>query len=91
MTAPATPTAADRLVRQAFAIANAAVVADIQSNAVRVTLQGMTFWDVRAMTDPHEHDGQVIDMAQQAIDYALAAGVAMQHPTQKHLVRFTPG
>lgn len=75
------------LIKQAFAIANAAVVADIESEGVQVVLGGWTFYDTRPMTDAREHGPEVVDMLRQAIDYALQAGLAMQHPTQPHLVR----
>lgn len=75
------------LIKQAFAIANTAVVADIEMECHQVMLGGWVFYDTRPMVDPNEHDPQVVDMARQAIDYALQAGLAMQHPTRPELLR----
>lgn len=76
------------LVAQAFRLANRAVVSDIQTEGIKVRQpDGSTWWDTRPMVDPHEHDPIVIDMAQQAIDYALAAGLVVRHAFELHLVR----
>ena len=75
------------LIEQAFQIANAAVICDIESEGHQVVLGGWVFYDTRPMTDLNEHGPEVVDMLRQAIDYALQAGLAMQHPTQPHLLR----
>ncbi len=80
------------LVAQAFHLANRAVISDIETEAVRVRHGGETWWDTRPMVDPKEHAPQSIDMAQQAIDYALAAGLAVRHQFEPHLLRIVkPG
>ena len=75
------------LIERAFRLANAAVVCDIESEGVKVVLGGWLFYDTRPMVDVNEVSQQVADMARQAIDYAIEAGLAMQHPTQPHLLR----
>lgn len=84
----ATPTPADqtRLVAMAFELANARVIEDLESYATRQTIGGWTWWDTRPMLDPREHAPEAIDMARQAIDYALSSGLAMRHPREGHLV-----
>jgi hypothetical protein len=80
------------LVKQAFLLANRAVVSDIMSEAHKVRgSDGRTWWDTRPMLDVHEHDPLVVDMARQAIDYALAAGLVTQHAFEPHLVRIVNG
>ena len=77
---------------QARRLAALYVVADIESNAERTVLGGWVWWDTAPMLSAHEHCPQIIDMARQAIDYALATGLAMRHPTQPHLLHIlTPG
>ena len=76
------------LVAQAFRLANRAVVSDIQDGGIKVRQpDGSIWWDTRPMVDPHEHDPIVIDMAKQAIDYALDAGLVVRHAFEPHLVR----
>lgn len=75
------------LVAQAFELANRAVISDIETEGVKVKLDGATWWDTRPMVDPQEHAPLVVDMARQAIDYALQAGLVTRHPYEHHLVR----
>ena len=77
-----------RIVHIAFEVANRAVVSDIESEGHRVELDGRTWWDTRPMTDPHEHAPEVIDMATQAIQYAVGTGLAAVHPQRPYLVTF---
>lgn len=81
----------EQLVKQAFVIANAAVICDIESYCTQVHIGGWLFWDTTHWTSLHEHAAEEVDMAKQAIDYALQAGLAMQHPQQKHLLRLLRG
>lgn len=73
------------------AIANDAVICDIESEAHPVMLPDSIhkWWDVRPMVDPREHAPESVDMARRAIDYALSAGLAVRHPTEQHLLRIT--
>lgn len=89
MSDPQSP--ATQLITQALAIANDAVIADIESEAHAVMLPDSVhrWWDVRPMVDAREHIPEFVDMAQRAIDYALSAGLAERHPTHAHLVRIT--
>lgn len=69
--------AADMLCEEAFAIADAAVVSDVETNALLVggLSYGRLLYDVRPMLDPREQPQEVIDMAQQAVNYGLARGI----------------
>lgn len=82
-------TAADmQMFSTAMAIANRAVVADIETACVLVALDEPGRWyDTRPMLDPREHSPQAIDMATQALAYAVYVGLAKHHSTLPHLVR----
>jgi hypothetical protein len=77
------------LVRHATQIADRAVVADIETEAVHMaSLPGRpSWWDVRPMLDEREHSPLCIDMATQALQYALMRGLVVRHEEQAHLVR----
>lgn len=75
------------LVSQAFRLASRAVVEDIESECVAVQLGTHTWWDTRPMLDQREHSPQVIDMATEALAFALEAFIAERHRTEPHLVR----
>lgn len=70
-------------------IAARAVVSDIEIHAVCITIDGARWWDVRPMLDEREHSAEVVDMAQQAIEYALARDIITRHTSAdlQHLVR----
>jgi hypothetical protein len=71
------------LVSSAFLIANRAVVADIESNCIRVG----AWYDTRPMIDPREHAAEALDMAAELLRYGEAAGVIKRHPRQRYMVR----
>jgi hypothetical protein len=75
------------LLKRAFLLANRAVVCDIESYGVAVTLDQARWYDVSTMLDPREHCDETIAMLQEAIDYALHSGVALAHPERPHLLR----
>lgn len=75
------------LVSQAFRLASRAVVSDIESECVQVQIGNHRWWDTRPMLDPREHSPQVIDMATEALAFALEACIAERHRTEPHLVR----
>ena len=82
------PIAEAQMMRDAFALANRAVVSDIETECVRVDLgDGAHWYDTRPMLDPREHCYDVIDMAQQALRYAEAANLVQRHEEQRYLVR----
>lgn len=69
-------------------VADRAAVADIECDAVRDTSRTDGCWyDVRPMLDPREHAEPYIDMAREAIDWALHRGYFQRHPHQPHLLR----
>lgn len=74
------------LTAMAAKLAGEAVVADIQTGAVHTVIDGQTWWDTRPMLDPREHSPVVIDMATEAIQYALDAGIATRHPHRSYLL-----
>jgi len=85
----ANPADEPHLIHLACEIANRAVVADIESECHRVQLDGRAWWDTRPMTDQREHSPEVIDMATQAIQFAVGAGLAGLHPQRPYLLTFT--
>jgi hypothetical protein len=79
------------LLQQGLAIANAAVISDIETEAVRVHIALPGRWyDTRPMLDPREHCGPVIDMAAQSLAYAEASGLIHRHAHERHLVCINP-
>lgn len=57
-------------------IAEAAVVSDIECFGHSCARHlGARTWDVRAMTNPHEHCPHTVDMARQALAYAEWRGL----------------
>lgn len=77
-------------IADAMEIANRAVLEDIESYAVKVTLEGQTWYDTRPMLDPREHAPEALDMAAQALRYAEKAGLMSRHRAERHLVRLVP-
>lgn len=75
-----------RLVHQAFEIANRAVIEDIESYGVKVQVDTRIYWDTRPMTDLREHPPEAVDMATQALQYAIGAGLVGLHPQRPYLV-----
>lgn len=83
-------------LRQAFAIANRAVVSDIETEAVATTADfgsgtAAKCWDTRPMLDPRECAPECIDMATEALAYAERCGLIERHPHQRYLVRLRGG
>jgi hypothetical protein len=80
-------------VRQAISIANRAVICDIESEGHLVVEDGIRYYDVRPMTDPREHGPENVDMATEAITYAVSAGLVVAHPDPERpwLVRVVHG
>lgn len=78
-----------RLMNLAFTLANRATAADIETNAVPTRTAGddYVWYDVRPMTDPHEHCGVAVDMAAEALAYADQSGLITRHPQHPYLVR----
>lgn len=80
------------LIKQAFNLANRAVVVDIESEALRLRDRPDGRWyDLRPMLNEHEHCPEFIDMAREAIAYGLAAGVLTADPHHAHIVRINQG
>jgi hypothetical protein len=69
------------LIARALKIADAAVTADIECNAVAAGRdeQGRELFDLRPMVDPREVPQEVQDMHQQAIDFAIERGLIAAH------------
>lgn len=81
------PNAASALALQQR-LADRAVICDIEceANAER-DAAGRLWYDVRPMLDEREHSPELIDMAREAIDYALARGLIERHAQMQHMVR----
>lgn len=77
-----------RISAMAHKIADQSVLCDIESNALPFTdAQGVAWHDTSTMLDPREQPDAVIDMAREAIDYALNRGLVRPHPQHAHLLR----
>jgi hypothetical protein len=83
---PHDPAAEIQMVHLAFEIANRAVVEDIESYAVKEITDGRIYWDTRPMTDLRLNPPTSVDMATQAIRYALTCGLAAVHPQRPYLI-----
>lgn len=75
------------LLREALAIADRAVLADIECEGVAEHMEGHRWYDTRPMLDPRERPDDMIEMAAQAIDYAVQRGLVERHHRCGHLVR----
>lgn len=66
----------------AIRIADRAVLTDIESEGVRVGARGERTYDVRPMLDERERGLESVDMASEALAYALVRGLIQQaeHP-----------
>jgi hypothetical protein len=78
---------AANIVKAAFLLANRATVAEIESNAVRCKQDGTTWWDTRPMLDPAQRCDAALSHAADHVAYAVATGLATQHPEHAHLLR----
>jgi hypothetical protein len=78
-----------KLMSAAIRIARQAVVADIECNANRTKLDEAVWWDTRPMLDPREHAPESLDMALQALDFAVLSGLAVRHQDKPYLLRIT--
>lgn len=76
------------LARLSLQIADDAVVADIKCGALHVSSTDLGHWyDVRPMLDERECSLQCVDMATQALQYAVLRGLVQRDPDHVHLVR----
>lgn len=77
-----------RLAAMAQALADRAVIADIECAAIAETdAQGRRWHDTRPMLDPREQPDVCIEMTLQALSYAHERGLISPHPQHSHLVR----
>jgi hypothetical protein len=91
MAAGGTPYLAETMA-SAFAIAARAVVADIESEGIRIGPPSDRCYDVRPMLDEREHSPELIDQAREAIAFALAMRLVEQDdPSQPNLLRIVAG
>lgn len=76
----------------AVAIADRAVVADIECEGIRTddAATGCTWLDISSMVNEQEHAPACIDMNREALAWAFARELIQQHPTRRHLVRVVP-
>lgn len=81
------PVQAAELVRRGLMLADQATVSDIECGAVAIESGGERWYDVRPMLDEREHSLPVVDMATEALQYALMRGLVHRHPGMPHLVR----
>lgn len=78
----------DAQMKLAVSIADRAVISDIESEAIRLDLDGRAWWDTRLMTDAREHAPEVVELASDSIRYAVGTGLASVHPNQPYLLTF---
>lgn len=75
------------LVATAAAIADRAVIADIETEGVSVGPAGDRCYDIRSLIDEREHAGEVVDMVSEALAYAIARGLIVFDRGQPWLAR----
>jgi hypothetical protein len=81
-------TSPERLSFLAHVLADAMVVSDIECNAhAELDALGRRWFDTRPMLDPREQPEEIIDMTRQALEYALARPLVVQHSHKPWLVR----
>lgn len=67
-------------VDTAFNLADQFVISDVECHAVaQRDADGITWYDVAPMLDPNEHAPESIDMASEALGYALARQLFQPH------------
>ena len=72
----------------AHRLAERAVAADVEMHGhITRDADGIKWYDTRPMTDPREHCPESIDMANEALEYGVKAGVLVRHHAQQWLVR----
>lgn len=79
------------LVRTALALADAAVICDIECEGTPVGPPSARRWNVAAMFNPAEHSPEFCDMAEQGIAYGVARGLLCIEPGVPHTVRILKG
>lgn len=75
----------------AYDLADAAVICDIESEGVRVGEPAARRWDIRPMIDPREHAGEVVDMARKGLAYAMWRGLIELDADTAGIVRIVKG
>jgi len=68
-------------------IAERAVISDIESDGIAVEFDGVRYYDIRPLVDLREVPGELLDMASEALAYALGAGIFEAHPVHPYLLR----
>jgi hypothetical protein len=71
-------------------LADASVIADIESTCDRILIAGTYWWDTRVMLDPREQCDDMLEMNRQALRYAQWRGLITPDPDAPHLVRIHP-
>lgn len=76
----------------AHRIAGRAVVADIETGGIAVGPRHRRTYDVRPMLDEREHSTEIVDMAREALGYALGRGLVVRDDErQPYIVRIVGG
>lgn len=83
----ATAAALDNLATTMARIADRAVVADIESTAARIGASHDRCYDVRPMLDARERGPESVDMASEALAYAITRGLVVPSEGTPWLVR----
>ena len=75
------------LANMAFRLANRTVVAEIESEAVRVKEDGITYWDIRPMLDPQRLSAEEVALNTEALRFAALSELVSMHPEHQHLYK----
>ena len=86
------PTYLSSLFNTAVAIADRAVVADIETEGARVQCAATGTWwlDISNLLSDQEHAPETIDMNSEALAWAFARQLIQQHPKRPLWVRVVP-
>jgi hypothetical protein len=74
------------LAHLAFNVANQSVISEIETEGIAVDFDGRRWYDTRSMTDPQRHCPEVIAMARQSINFAVASQLVGLHPQHPYLL-----
>ena len=84
-----TPITAADLAHSALAIADRAVISDIETEGVRIGPSADRTYDIRPMLDEREHGPESVDMASEALAYAAGRRLIAFDRGEPWLARIT--
>lgn len=75
------------ITQMAFRLANRTAVAEIESEAIRVKDDGITYWDVRPMLDPQRLSAEEVALNNDTLRFAALSELVSMHPQHAHLYK----